>query len=127
MVKFGTLEYYKLWSDALNKDEEFTKSGISMTSLYIFTDVLNPDGSPKAFFIRTENGKNTEVREAKASELDQVEFGRTATYAMHAGVAKGEINVQKSKLKLNMMKAMKNQKALGRLLVTSKELKDVEY
>lgn len=127
MVKFATVDYYKLWADALNKDEEFAKSGVSFTQMYIFTDVLNSDGTPKAFFIKIENGKVIEVKEANASEIDKVEFANTANYAMHVAIAKGEVSAQKAKLKLNMMKAMKHQKALYRLPATSKELKGVEY
>lgn len=74
--------------------------------------------------MKIDNGK-VAVSEAKSNT--DTEFVGTATYAMHAGIAKGEINGQKAKLKLNMMKTMKYQKALYRLPVTSKELKNVEY
>jgi hypothetical protein len=34
MVKYGTLEYFQALAAALNKDEEFAKSGISTTYIY---------------------------------------------------------------------------------------------
>ncbi len=128
LVKFGTIEYYKMYADAMNKDEAFQKAALSTNFMYVFSDVLGPDGQPKAFLLTIENGKVT-ASEAKAADLGskQTEFGTTATYAMHAGIAKGEINAQKAKLKLNMMKAMKHQKSLGRLSEVSKTLPGVEY
>ncbi len=128
MVKFGTLDYYKMYADAMNKDADWMKAALTTSFMYVFSDVLNADGTQKAFLMKFDNGKAT-ASEAKASDLTskEVEFGTTATYAMHAGIAKGEINAQKAKLKLNMMKAMKHQGSLKRMSVVSKELKDVEY
>ena len=102
-------------ADWLNKDADWMKAALNTTFMYVYSDVNGPDGQPKAFLMKFDNGKAT-VTEAKAADLGNkdVEFGTTATYAMHAGIAKGEINPQKAKLKLNMMKAMKNQGALKR-------------
>ena len=123
-MKFGTLDYYKLHADALNKDEEFGKSGLTTTMLFIFSDVKTEAGAPKAFLFKIDNGKVT-ASEAKSDE--KAEFSTTATYAMHVGIAKGEIDARKANAKFNIMKAMKNMKALQRVSSLAKELKDVEY
>ncbi len=126
LVKFGTIEYYKAYADALNKDADFGKGGITSSMMYIFTDVTGPDGQPKAFLLKFDSGK-VAASEAKASDLSQAEFGQTGTYALLASIAKGEVSSQKAKLKLNMMKAMKNQGTLKRLTEVSKALPGVEY
>ncbi len=128
MVKFGTLEYFKMHAEALSNDPEFNKSGFTSNMMIIFSDVLGPDGQPKAFLETFTNGKAT-ASEAKASDLNnkEIEFGQTATYAIIAGIFKGELNSQKAKLKLNMMKAMKSQKSMRRITDIAKEFKGVEY
>lgn len=123
MVKFGTLDYYKLVADALSKDEVFSKSGFTTTFAYVFSDVLGADGKPKAFLLDIKNGQVT------ASEVNAdaaVEFSSTGTYALLAGIAKGEINGQKAKMKLNMAKAIKHQAALKRLSLL-RDRKDINY
>lgn len=129
MVKFGTLEYYKIYADALMKDADWMKGAFTSNILYVFSDVNGPDGTPKAFLLTFDSGKIT-VSETKASDINnkEIEFDQTATYAMHAQIAKGEANIQKAKLKLAMMKAMKHQKTMGRLNDVAKALsKDVEF
>lgn len=129
MVKFGTLDYYNAYADALSKDPEVQKATDLKTNfMYIFSDVPGPDGQPKAFILTIDGGKVT-AAEAKASAVNakETDFASTATYAMQVGMAKGEINPQKSKLKVNMMKAVKNRKILERIFVIQKEIKDVEY
>ncbi len=126
MVKYGTLDYYKMQAEALNNDPEFSKSGFTSSLAFIFTDVLGPDGQPKAFALKFDKGKTT-ADEIKAADLKEYEFGQTATYAILAGISKGELGAQKAKLKLNMMKAMKSQKTMGRIVEVSKNLKGVEY
>lgn len=123
MVKFGTLDYYKLVADALSKDEAFSKSGFTTTFAYIFSDVLGVDGKPKTFLLDINNGQVT-ASEVKADVA--TEFSSTGTYALLAGIAKGEINGQKAKMKLNMAKAIKHQGALKRLSLL-RDRKDIEY
>ncbi len=126
MVKFGTLEYYQAYADALNKDADWMKAALTTSFMYIYTDVFNADGSQKTFSLKMDSGKVT-ASEAKAADLKESKFGSTANYAMHVGIAKGEINAQKAKLKLDMMFAMKNQNNLKRMAVVQKEMKGVEY
>ncbi len=128
MVKFGTLEYYQVHADVLNKDPDWIKGAFTSNLLYVFSDVLGADGQPKAFLLKFDKGKVT-ASEAKASDISskEIEFAQTANYAMHVGIAKGEISVQKAKLKLSMIKIMKHQKTFMRILETAQTLKDVEY
>ena len=128
MVKFGTLEYYQQVADALNKNADWMKAALTTNFMYVYTDVFNADGTPKAFLIDIKEGKVT-ASEAKAADLSkkEIEFGSTATYAMQAGIAKGEINAQKAKLKLAMMKAMKHQGTLKIQAQVMKDMKGVEY
>lgn len=129
MVKFGTLEFYQKVADWLNKDPDWTKAALTTAFMFIYSDVNGSDGQPKAFMMKVDNGKCT-ASEAKAADLSnkEIEFGTTATYAMHAGISKGEINPQKAKLKLNMMKALKNQKILGRQSEAMKQIsKETEF
>jgi putative sterol carrier protein len=123
-LKFGTLEYYQALANALTKDEKVANSGLSTDMLMVFSDVLDADGTPKAFVMKFDNGK---VTASDAKSTDKAEFTTTATYAMLAGIAKGEINSQKAKLKLPMVKAMKYMKPLGRVQEIQKEMKDVQY
>ncbi len=128
-LKFGTLEWYQKMADWLNNDQEWMKAALTTSFMYVYSDVVGPDGQPRAFLMKFDNGKGT-VSEAKAADLSnkETEFGSTATYAMHAGIARGEINPQKAKLKLNMMKAMRNQKALGRQSEAMKAIsKETEF
>lgn len=124
MVKFGTLDYYNQFADAVNKDEVFVKAGVSTTMMFVFSDVLNADGAPKAFLFTIDKGK---VIASEVKSDEKAEFSTTCNYAMHAGIAKGEINSMKAKLKFNMMKALKIRGTLERISTTQKELKDVEY
>lgn len=127
MVKFGTLDYYKQVADFLNKDEVFGKSGLTTTLMLVFSDVLNADGTPKAFLLTIDKGKVT-ASEVKSDE--KTEFSTTANYDTQASIAKGEINAVKAKgtkLKYNMMKAIKNRTTMERISTAYKELKDVEY
>jgi hypothetical protein len=124
LVKFGTLDYYKLQADALNNDKEISKSGLTTTMLYVFSDVKTEAGTPKAFLLNINKGKVT-ASEAKSDEKS--EFSTTATYSMHVRIAKGEIDARKADVKYNIMKAMKHMKAFIRITDISKELKDVEY
>lgn len=125
MVKFGTLEYYKKWAEAINHDERVSKSDLTTTIIHVFTDVKNEDGTSKAFFMKFENGKVIEVREALPNE--KAEFMTSTTYNMFVGIAKGEINPQKANPKYNLVKAMRYMGVLSRIQDIAKELKDVEY
>ncbi len=119
LVKFGTLEYYKRWADAINKDKTVSESGMTITTLNIFTDV------GKAFFMKYENGKVTEVREAKSDE--NADFVTRTTYAMFKGIAKGDVDPQQTKPKFNIEKAMMYMEALGRIQEIAREMEDVQY
>jgi len=123
LVKFGTLDYYKLFADAVNKDEEFGKSGLTTTMLRVFSDVKTEAGTSKAFLLKIDKGKVT-ASEAKADE--KTDFSCTAPYAIQVSIAKGENNGVKYS-KFNMMKAMKHMKTIQRMVATEKALKDVEY
>ncbi len=67
-MKFGTLEYWQAYAEAMNKDEAWMKAALTTSFMYIFTDVFNADGTPKAFLLKMENGKTT-ASEAKAADL----------------------------------------------------------
>jgi hypothetical protein len=125
LVKYGTLDYFKRWAEAVNNDEKVTKSGMSTTVLNVFTDVKNDEGVPKAFLLKYENGTVTEVREAKPDE--KAEFVTSASYSMFVGIAKGEINPQKANPKYPLVKALKYMQTLNRIQEIAKELKDVQY
>jgi hypothetical protein len=125
-MKFGTLDYYKMYADVLNKDAEFQKNGSKLTTtfLFVFEDLNNADGSPKAFLLDIVNGKVTAV---EANAYQKVDFSTTANYAMQASIAKGEIPATNAKTKFDMRKGIMNMKPLQRIGNLSKELKDVEY
>jgi len=125
MVKFGTLDFYKKWAEAINKDEKVSKSDLTTTILHVYTDVKDEKDAPKAFFMKIENGKVTDVREAKPDE--KAEFVISTTYNMWVGIAKGEINPQKANPKYNLVKALKYMGVLNRINEIPKELKDIEY
>jgi putative sterol carrier protein len=118
-VKFGTVDYYKQVADFLNNDETFTKSNLSTTFAFVFSDLQ------KAVLLNIDGGKITNVSEASPDVV--TEFSSTATYDVLAGVARGELNQFKAKAKVNMVKALKNRASLERMSVAMKQVKDVEY
>ncbi len=126
MVKFATLDYYKMYADVLNNDAEFLKTGSKLTTtfLFVYEDVNNADGSPKAFLLDIVNGK---VTASEANAYQKVDFSTAATYALQVGIAKGDIPATQAKTKFDMRKGMMNMKPLQRIGNVSKELKDVEY
>lgn len=125
MVKFGTLEYYKKWAEAINRDEQVSKSGLSATVLNVFEDLKTAEGMEKAFFMKYEDGKVTDVREARPDE--EAEFVTRTTYSMFAGIAKGEVDPQQAKPKYSLMKALRHMGTWKRIQEIAKEMKDVEY
>ena len=125
-MRFGTLEYYEKLAEIMNKDETISKSRIDATVVIVFEDVKTAEGVSKAFLIRLENGKVTEVREARPDE--DADFTISATYNIHAGVAKGELDPLRAKIWYkSMMKAARSLPALRRLGEILREMKDVEY
>jgi len=125
-VKFGTLEYYKKLAEIINIDETISKSHIDTTVLIVFEDVKTAEGANKAFLIKFEDGKVAEVREAKPDE--DAEFTISATYSIHAGIAKGELDPLRAKIWYkSMMKAARSLPVLRRLGEILREMKDVEY
>lgn len=130
MVKYGTIEYYKELADALNKDEEFTKSGISTTYIYRFTDLKNASGENLSFFIKFEKGKVAEIKEVSANE--DAEFIGTADYATMSKITKGELDGQEAinsgtlKFKFFMLKAIRYGNTLKRISKVAQTL-HVEY
>ncbi len=94
MVKYGTLEYYQALAEALNKDEEFVKSGMSTTYIYRFTDRKNAAGGDLSYFMKFEKGKVVEVREATATE--DAEFIGTGPYDILTKITKGELDGQQA-------------------------------
>ncbi len=131
-MKFATLEFYQRVADWLNKNPEWTAKAPSLSTnfLYIFSDVNGADGQPKSFLLTIENGKVT-ASEGKAADVTkkEIEFASTATYANHAGIAKGELDGQKvAKLKVLFMKAIRNQKTLEIQIKALKEIsKETEF
>jgi putative sterol carrier protein len=119
LVKFGTVEYYNQIADFLNKDETFSKSNLSTTFAFIFSDLQ------KAILLNIEGGKITNVSDASPDVA--TEFSSTGTYDILAGIAKGELNQFKAKAKVNMVKALKNRAALERISEAMKQAKDVNY
>lgn len=125
-MKFGTLEYYKKLAEIINIDETISKSHIDTTVLIVFEDVKTAEGANKAFLIKFEDGKVAEVREAKPDE--DAEFTISATYSIHAGIAKGELDPLRAKIWYkSMMKAARSLPVLRRLGEILREMKDVEY
>ncbi len=88
MVKYGTLEHYKALKDALNNDEEFTKSGLSTTMIFRFSDRKNASGGMLSFMLTVDKGKVLDATEV--GENDKAEFVGTATYAVLADITKGK-------------------------------------
>jgi len=125
LVKFGTLEYYQKWAEAINNDPEVTKSCLSATVLNIFEDVKTAEGTETAFFMKYENGKVTEVREGNPDE--KAEFVTRSTYKMLAGIAKGEVDPQQAKPKYSILKALRYMGTWQRIQEIAKQMKDVEY
>ncbi|MFX0069122.1 MAG: hypothetical protein ACFE7S_08140 [Candidatus Hodarchaeota archaeon] len=125
MVKFGTLDYFKKYAEAVNKDEQMSKSGFSTTNLIVIEN-----GEEKAFFLNIEDGKITEVREGSPDE--KTEFGTRGKYDIWVKVIKGEIDAEVAtnkgmlKAKYKMLKALRNRKTLGRLLQIYGEI-EAEY
>lgn len=119
MVRFGTLEYYKQFAELINKDEEVSKSGFSTTILYVFADQKTEEGVEKAFFFKLDEGKVTEVREAKPDEKAEIVY--TANYKILAGIASGEIDAmdaiksKAAKAKFPMIKLLRYKKTLDRI------------
>ena len=130
MVKFATLEYYRLMAEGINNDAVFSKSGLSTSMLYVLDDQKTDAGVEEAFLLNFENGKVTEVREAKPD--DEAEFVYRGKYSILAGMAKGQIDGQSAvlsgmiKAKYPMMKALMHRTTLVRLQEISKGM-TVEY
>lgn len=131
MVKYGTLEYYQAFAEALNKDEEFAKSGLSCTYIYRFTDRKNAAGGDLSFFMKIDKGKVVEVREATATE--DAEFIGTGSYEILTKITKGELDAQKLmkegtfKFKYFLFKAARYAKTLTHMGEVAKALSGVEY
>jgi len=119
LVKFATLEYYNGLAEALNKDEIFTKSGISTTMIYHVIDRKAEDGQDLAFFMKFEKGKVVEVR--KAAPNEDAEFIYRAKYDDLVKIVKGELDAQAAmksgqlKFKYFLFKAIRYKGALERL------------
>ncbi len=130
MVKYGTLEYYNVLGEALNKDEVFTKSGISTTIINRFTDKKNVSGGMLSILMKMEKGKVVDVTEV--GEKDDAEFIGTADYATMAIITKGELDSQRAmkdgtlKYKYSTLKAVRYNKTLQRISTVAQALQ-VEY
>ncbi len=119
MVKYGTLEYFQALANALNNDPEFTKSGMTTTYIYRFTDRKNASGGDLGFLLRFEKGRVTEVKEVPATE--DAEFIGTGPYDILAKISRGELDGQKAmkdgtfKFKYFMFKAVRYGNTLKRM------------
>ena len=119
MVKYGTLEYFQALAAALNKDEEFAKSGISTTYIYRFTDRKNAAGGMLSFLLKFDKGKVAEAKEV--DEKADAEFIGTGPYDVQVKIAKGELDGQKAmkevsfKMKYFLFKAARYGKTLAHM------------
>jgi len=131
MVKYATMEYYQALAEALNKDEEFTKSGISTTYIYRISDRKNAAGGESSYFMKFDKGRVVEVREATATE--DAEFISNAAYDIMVKITKGELDGQQAmkdgtlKFKMFLFKAARYGKTLARMGAVAKALPGVEY
>lgn len=130
MVKYGTLEYFQALAEALNKDEEFGKSGMSTTYIYRFTDRQNASGGMLSYFLKFEKGKVVEVKEV--SDKEDAEFIGTGPYDILVKISKGELDGQQAmkdgtfKFKYFLFKAARYGKTLQRMGAVAQAL-PVEY
>jgi len=130
MVKYGTLEYFQAVGDALNKDQEFTKSGMSTTYIYRFSDRKNASGGMLSYLLKFDKGKVVEVKEV--SDKDDAEFIGTGPYDILAKISKGELDGQQAmkdgtfKFKYFLFKAARYGNTLKRMGVIAQGL-PVEY
>lgn len=131
MVKYASMEYYQALAEALNKDEEFTKSGMSTTYIYRLADRKNAAGGEQSYLMKFDKGKVVEVREATSTE--DAEFISTATYDTMVKITKGELDGQQAmkdgtlKFKMFLFKAARYGKTLARMGAVAKTLPGVEY
>ncbi|MDD1776232.1 MAG: hypothetical protein LUP94_02635 [Candidatus Methanomethylicus sp.] len=119
MVKYGTLEYFQAVAEALNKDAEFVKSGMSTTYIYRFTDRKNASGGDLSFLLKFDKGKVVEIKEVPATE--DAEFIGTGPYDILTKISKGELDGQQAmkdgtfKFKYFLFKAARYGKTLTRM------------
>lgn len=129
-VKFGTSEFFKIYQEAINKDEIFSSSGYTSTWAYIITDIKSEVGLPKTFIITWKNGKIVDIREGTPDE--DVEYKFEADYDTWAKILSGKLDGKKAmvmgkyKIKGPIVKLMRYAKVLGHLVDVTKNL-DVEY
>lgn len=118
MVKFGTLEYYKALADAVNKDEELGKSNMNLTMIYHVLDRKLEDGRENRYFLKFENGRVVEVREAGPKEDADLVY--SANCDIFEKVITGKLDAEAAeragwfKLKYNLLKALKYRGAIER-------------
>lgn len=129
-VKYGTQEYYDVWSKTMSEDKVMNDAGMTEKWAYIFTDQMKDDGTPKTFIATWDHGK-VSVKEGNQDE--PVDFKFKADLKTWSGVIQGTINAQKAsvtgkyKIEGPFSKMMKNIKALGRMTDLAKAIPDVEY
>jgi putative sterol carrier protein len=88
-VEFGTVKVYEEMANLLNNDPEWAEKGKAITYTMIYDY-----GAPvsKAFFVKFEEGKITEVRELPSAEGESADFVISGAPEVWRGVLDKSIN-----------------------------------
>ena len=88
-VEFGTVKVYEEMANLLNNDPEWAEKGKAITYTMIY-DYSAPVS--KAFFVKFDEGKITEVRELPSAEGESADFVISGAPEVWRGVLEKSIN-----------------------------------
>lgn len=124
-MEFGSIDVYNVMAEKLNDDPEWLELGrkITYSMIYVYGPPLD-----KAFFVRFEAGKVTDVRELSAPDAEAADFVITGSPDVWRGVVRGELNpttaMAKGHLKVQgkTTTLLRNMNAFSRIINILKEI-----
>jgi hypothetical protein len=124
-VEFGTVGVYEAMADRLNNDPEWLELGraISYSMVYVYGPPID-----RAFFVRFESGKVTDVRQLSEPDAEPADFVITGPPDVWRGVVSGELSpttaMAKGQLKVQgkMTTLLRHMNAFSRIINILKEL-----
>lgn len=118
-VKFGTVAVYEEMARLLNDDPEWAEKGKAITYTMIYNYEAPVD---KAFFVRFEEGRITEVRELLSPDVETADFVISGAPEIWRGVLEKKLNPTavltrgQLKVKGKLTTLLKNMSAFGYII-----------
>jgi putative sterol carrier protein len=119
MAKFGTIEVYQELANLLNEDSVWAEKGKDINHAMVF-DYGDPIS--KAFFVRFEHGKLTDIRELPSADAEPADFVMSGAPDSWRGMLEGSLTPTAAltsgrlKCKGNMMKLLREMKAFSHIM-----------